>query len=186
MRKLSAILLICVLLMNWFGYRVIATYCANRTILKLQVDLDNNQYNEADLVTFKIPTHLTYYSNNPDFERVDGEIQLNGITYQYVSKRLYNDSVEFRCIYNPEKRQIEQIKESFINLAFEQHQVPLNTKHNSVPSGLVKDLISEYFDNRDTFLFPIFNCPANFLNSTVNYYLPTCHIPVAEQPPDLV
>jgi hypothetical protein len=31
---------------------------------------------------------------------VDGQIDVNGVPYQYVKRRIYNDSIEFLCIPN--------------------------------------------------------------------------------------
>jgi len=63
--------------------------------------LDSRQYNESQLISIKIPaTHLGYYIGSSTFERVDGQIEINGVICQYVERRLYMDSLELLCIPN--------------------------------------------------------------------------------------
>ncbi len=63
--------------------------------------LDREQYDELQLISIKIPvSHLSYYNSSPNFERVDGQIEVNGVICQYVKRRLYNDSLELLCIPN--------------------------------------------------------------------------------------
>ena len=73
----------------------------DRADLQLQSQLDLRHYDESQLITIKMPaTHLAYYNNSALFERVDGQIEINGIPHQYVKRRIYNDSIELLCIPN--------------------------------------------------------------------------------------
>lgn len=68
---------------------------------RLEAQLDRRHYDESQLISIKVPvTHLSYYNNSAVFERVDGQIEINGIPYQYVKRRIYNDSLELLCIPN--------------------------------------------------------------------------------------
>jgi hypothetical protein len=90
-----------ILLFNWFGYRVLNTLMQDRSNLQLRSQLDLRHYDETQLVSIKLPaTQLSYYNNSAVFERVDGQIEINGIPYQYVKRRIYNDSIELLCIPN--------------------------------------------------------------------------------------
>ena len=73
----------------------------DRANLQLQSQLDLRHYDESQLISIKLPaTHLAYYNNSARFERVDGRIDINGVPYQYVKRRIYNDSIELFCIPN--------------------------------------------------------------------------------------
>src|SRR5580698_3798791 len=90
-----------ILLFNWFGYRVLNDLMQDRSNLQLQSQLDLRHYDESQLITIKLPAaHLSYFNNSAVFERVDGQIEINGIPYQYVKRRIYNDSLELLCIPN--------------------------------------------------------------------------------------
>ena len=67
----------------------------------MQSQVDRRHYDESQLVEIKLPlTYISYYNNSAAFERVDGQIEINGIPYQYVERRIYNDSLELLCIPN--------------------------------------------------------------------------------------
>lgn len=101
MKTAAAILLLGILLFNWFGYRALNNFMQDRSNLQLQSQLDLRHYDETQLISIKLPaTHLAYYNNSPVFERVDGQIEINGVPCQYVKRRIYNDSIELMCIPN--------------------------------------------------------------------------------------
>ena len=101
MKTAAAILLSGILLYNWFGCRVLNDFLQDRADLQLQSQLDLRHYDESRLISIKLPaTRLAYYNNSALFERVDGRIEINGIPYQYVKRRIYNDSIELLCIPN--------------------------------------------------------------------------------------
>jgi hypothetical protein len=89
----------------------------NQNNARLEAQLDNEEYNESELITLKIPaTHLSYYNNSSAFERVDGQIEINGIAYKYVKRRLYNDSVELLCIPNMESMHLQNARDDFFKI----------------------------------------------------------------------
>jgi hypothetical protein len=101
LKLLAAILLGGILLFNWVGYRVLNNFMQDKASRRLEAQLDRRHYDESQLITIKVPvTHLSYYNNSAVFERVDGQIEINGIPYQYVQCRIFNDSLELLCIPN--------------------------------------------------------------------------------------
>ena len=76
---------------------------ANR---RLEARLDRQQSDDPSsddpsLVTIKVPlTHLAYYNSSSAFERANGEIEVNGVPYRYVKRRICNDTLEMQCIPN--------------------------------------------------------------------------------------
>lgn len=84
---------------------------------RLETRIDHRQYDESQLLSIKIPiTHLSYYNNSVSFERVDGQIELNGIPYQYVQRRIYNDSLELLCIPNQVALQLRMSRDEYFKL----------------------------------------------------------------------
>jgi hypothetical protein len=93
-----------ILLFNWLGYRLLTNILEERASLRLEARLDRQQYDESQLISIKVPvTHLAYYNTSAGFERTNGTIEVNGIPYNYVKCRLYNDSLEMLCIPNAVK-----------------------------------------------------------------------------------
>jgi hypothetical protein len=88
-----------ILLFNWFGYRLLIGYWQEKTQSELEAKLDVSDYDESQLITVKVPvTHLSYYNTSPVFERVNGSIEIGGMQYKYVKRRLYKDSLELLCL----------------------------------------------------------------------------------------
>ncbi|HCL82450.1 MAG TPA: hypothetical protein DIC22_00680, partial [Chitinophagaceae bacterium] len=92
-------------------------YLENRATKQQQVKLDNHNYDESELVTLKVPAeHLAYHNVSMQFERVDGQIEIGGLQYSYVKRRLFNDSIEMVCIPNPAAMNLKSVKNDFIKL----------------------------------------------------------------------
>ena len=85
---------------NLVGYRLLFTYQENRAQAQMIDKLDNNIYNKASLTEVKIALHLPYATNDKEFERYDGSIVLNGVTYNYVERKIANDTLVLHCIPN--------------------------------------------------------------------------------------
>ena len=99
MKRIAAILLICVLLFNWIGYQFYTAFMEQRADETLIASLDENSYSESDLISIKVPAvHLSSYVNDKEFVRVDGKIEIEGVQYNYVKRRFANDSLELMCI----------------------------------------------------------------------------------------
>jgi hypothetical protein len=101
-------------LFNWFGYQVISSILEYRAETRLERQLDRDAYNPLALVTIKVPvTHLSYYTNSLQFDRVDGQIEMNGVEYNYVKLRLFRDSVELVCIPNDARAKYKETRNDF-------------------------------------------------------------------------
>ena len=98
MKKIAAIFLLALHLYNWFGYRLLTAFLENEANVQMEASLDKGTYDPAALVAIKVPiTQLAYYINSKEFERVDGEIDIGMVKYNYVKKRIYNDSIGPLC-----------------------------------------------------------------------------------------
>lgn len=134
MRRLTAILLILLFLFNLGGYRALLQYWEVREASKMEVKLDRQQYDEKDLVEVKIPIHLPYHSNWNDFERYDGEIDIDGVHYRYVKRKIYNDSLVLLCIPDKIKIRINTARDEFFSLVNDLQKDAGNAK--SSPASL--------------------------------------------------
>lgn len=137
------------MLFNAFGYRMVANYFDQKASEHLVRLIDENNYDELDLVSMKTPINLPYYSNNPKFERVDGEMEIDGVVYQYVERRVYNDSLEIRILPNQDRLHIKNAKESFDKLASDFDQKLTNKKPVPVNKAIEKPIIFDYFDQKN-------------------------------------
>jgi len=98
---------------------------------RLENRLDQQQYDEHQLITIKIPvTNLAYYNNSATFERATGDIEIGGTPYRYVKRRIFNDSLEMLCIPNLAALKLHELARTYFNLVNDIGQGP---KHDSHP-----------------------------------------------------
>jgi hypothetical protein len=176
-----------ILCFNWFGYRLMTSWLEDRADRQLESRLDADNYDESQLLSIKVPsTHLSYYNSSRQFERVDGQIEIGGVAYKYVKRRLYNDSVELLCIPNHASMQLQTAKNDFFKLV---NDLQLNGqgKKAGSHSNVSKNLSSvEYFATDDLFVFGnlyFTSLPTADLQAAA---LPFSYFLAAEQPPDLL
>ncbi|MEJ7587778.1 MAG: hypothetical protein WKI04_09490 [Ferruginibacter sp.] len=184
MKRLSAILLLGIFSFNLFGYKLIASFLENRENEKMELALDQNNYSDDQLISFKQPTNLPYYQNSKTFQRIDGEIEIDGIHYKYVKSRIYNDSLELLCIPNTGKMKIQAAKADFSKLVADFQQTDSKKKSPS-DSKSFKKAIGDFEENQsDLAVNPENNTAAFFI---YNNFLVTNHFTLSvEQPPDNV
>ena len=64
--------------------------------------LDLEDYNEAEMITVKIPISVPYASDSEEFERVDGLFEHKGEFYRLVKQRLFLDTLYVVCVKDQE------------------------------------------------------------------------------------
>lgn len=108
MRKIAAILLLMLFVFNTIGYKLWFTIAMQNADTRLEAALDKNNFNEQDLFTLKIPINLPYQNSWASFERINGEITVDGETYMYVQRKVVNDTLFLQCIRHTEKINLQQ------------------------------------------------------------------------------
>jgi hypothetical protein len=76
----------------------------------LEKQVDKNNYSEGDLITIKTKLNLPYYTSSAQFERVYGSINIDGTNYQYVKRRIQNDTLELLCLPNKTNTNLQSVK----------------------------------------------------------------------------
>ncbi|MET0637433.1 MAG: hypothetical protein ABWZ25_15485 [Chitinophagaceae bacterium] len=110
MKRPIAILLIAIHAFNFAGYTLVFDILIKRSDSQLVARLDKSNYDERNLVEVKIPLNLPYLLSSTAYERCDGSIEHQGIIYNYVKRRVFNDTLSVLCIPNQQKTSI--LKES--------------------------------------------------------------------------
>lgn len=108
--------------------------------------LDNNSYDESQLIELKIPVSVPYQTSWASFERYDGEINLNGTSYKYVKRKLSNDTLFLMCIPNTKKMRLETAKNDFFKNSNDLAQND-NSKNSDNTKSATKNLQNVYDDS---------------------------------------
>jgi hypothetical protein len=143
--------------------------------------LDENRYNESDLVQLKYALNVPYIINDVSYERCDGQIELNGIQYNYVKRMVKNDTLYLYCIPNNQKTELNNTKNQFAK------QNSDNPSSKTTGQSVLKkvNFFSDYNLDASLFNFNIFQSSSDkniaFDNLTILKGFTTKHL----QPPDL-
>ncbi len=132
------------LIFNLFGYRIWFCYQQQRSNQQLTASLDKTEYNDKDLITIKVPLSLPFFTNWPEFERYDGSIEVEGQHYNYVKRKVYNDTLILLCIPNNERTRLANAKTEFEKFAAEGRPA---TGNKAPGSFVLKSLITDYRQN---------------------------------------
>ena len=109
---------------------------------QLSAQIDNNDYDDATLISIKTPLTLPYYTNSETYERVDGVISIDGEYYNYVKRRVFNDSLELLCLPNATKAKLDKVEAAFSKSASESAPVEKNSK-----KLVVKNVVLEFCEH---------------------------------------
>jgi hypothetical protein len=151
LKKIAAILLLLILLFNWGGYRLFSHFLQHRANLQLQTKLDENDYDEKELIEIKVPLHLPYQLNWKSFERFDGQINVDGKHYKYVKRKVYNDSLVLLCLPNEKKQNLEKAKDDYFKVVNDIE--PDAQKKSDGGNVSFKNVLSEYFVEQPLWLY---------------------------------
>jgi hypothetical protein len=184
LKRLAAILLMGVLFFNWYGFQLLTNYWQDRAERKLEASLDRNNYDESALISFKIPlTSLSYYNSAPGYERVNGQIDINGVRYQYVKRRIFGDTLEVLCLPNLTSMKLRTASNDFfrqVNDLQQQNQGKKNSNHST------KDNSKDYRPASTGVVVP--DALAQAVVKATSLYalsrLPSVYTPTADNPPE--
>ncbi len=175
-----------ILLFNLVGYRFVADYMQQKSDAQLEARLDANNYDEAQLIELKIPVHLPYQTSWSAYERYDGEVEIDGITYKYVKRKLSNDTLYLKCIPNTKKMNLQTAKNDFFKNNNDLAQNNNAKKSDNSKSTAAKQPVSEY--DVHSFLYNAnlsYSARQSFGPELVENIIGSAHIS-PEQPPDFL
>jgi hypothetical protein len=173
-----------VLFFNWYGYQLLSDYWQNCAERRLEASLDQNNYDESALISFKIPiTSLAYYNNCSGYERMDGQIEIGGVRYQYVKRRIYGDSLEVLCLPNLTSMKLRTVSNDFFRQVNDLQQQTQGKKNSAHP---VNNLSKDYRPAVTSVAVP--DAFAKVVMRVTNLYassrLPSIYARIAENPPE--
>ena len=164
MKKIASILLLGLLLFNCCGYRWVINIVQQQADTKLEAKLDRNEYDESQLIEIRVAVNMPYQTDWADFERYDGEIEVNGIHYKYVKRKVQDGQLVLKCIPNQTRQRLESAKDDLFKITNDIQQDNAAKKSGAPNSILVKNVLSDY-DNLQQL-----NIPALYAAVSVQSY----------------
>ena len=187
LKKIASIFLIALFLFNLFGYTFVFDYMQLKTNDRLELSLDNHQYDDSKLIEFKVPMNLPYQTRWSDYQRCDGEIEVDGILYKYVKRKVANDTLYVMCIPNTKVMHLETVKNDLIGLSNGLIQNGNSQLPDSLSTNSLKQLQSAY----DDYLFAYHLLAPSQIGQSFLLIRNSCSLIFSprtspEQPPDIL
>lgn len=143
LKLIFSILLLSVLVFNWVGYRLVLGVMENNADEALEQKIYNSEYDEASLIEIKVPLDAPYLSDYfSEFDRYVGELELNGVHYKYVKRKIINGELVLFCLPNKAKTDLQNSRQAFFNLVNDLQHSQTKEKHSSTPT--IKGVAIEY------------------------------------------
>lgn len=184
MRKTAAISLICLLLFNWYGYRFVTNYLQKKADRQLEGRIDVNDYNESQLIEIRVALDMPYQTNQSDYERHYGEIEINGNIYTYVKRKVEDGYLVLKCIPNTAKQDIRNADNILFTANNGLDQEHNNDKSNSPLNNLFKSIFSDYDDCLQNYNLKVLADKDNKPLNIITCFFNSITLPVSEQPPE--
>ena len=181
MKRFASILFLTIVLFNLYGYHIVISYFQTQDERSLEARLDKNQYSENDLIYIKLPLNLPYYNSSSNFERVNGAINVSGIEYKYVKRRVYNDTIELACIPNFNSQKFESVKDEFFKLSND-----WQSSHQGKKSITVQNFTFEYCNKLPHYSLCQLDEQEKSFGAAPPASLISCYKSVLEQPPETI
>jgi hypothetical protein len=168
------------------GYRFILDHFEQRAEANLVSKLDQSDYDESQLIEVKVPISLPYQVDWKDFERYDGEIEINGVHYNYVKRKVQNDSLVLLCIPNTDKMKIYNAREEFFSLVNNLQQNNSDGKFPPSKPNIVKSITSDCTKQPDDLSFSSPSGPEDIKGCFNEHLAVSNFLPSPEKPPETI
>lgn len=161
-------------------------YGQQQSDVQLEASLDKNLYNEAELVTIKVPLSLPYQNDQKEFERVNGEISFNGKIYKYVKRKIAEGNLVLMCLPDYNQMRLKKEKEDFYKDVNNLSQGTGSKKQENSKGNSFKNLLSEYDQVHYKCTAALFGSHLSHTFLNHNYILSAATHSSPEQPPELI
>lgn len=165
LKRGASILLLLLLAFNWVGYRLLTSLWENNADLALETKIENSDYDESSLFEIRVPLNAPYLTGtNTDFERYDGELELQGIHYKYVKRKIENGELVLLCLPNKSKNEIQNSRAEFFKLV---NDLNNTQSKNKTGNSSFKSVTTEYKKENNS--WSISSIPLMYLTHTAAY-----------------
>jgi hypothetical protein len=164
------------------GYRFVFAVLEKNATQSTEAVIDAGHFTEANLVEIKIPLHMPYYADK-DYEVAYGETVINGTHYNYVKRKIVNNTLYLLCLPNTGKTKLVMAKtaiEKNNSMAGNENPVQSNKQASVIKLLQAEFLVTECQlpANHPILLFSIF--PAIPNSRAGNLFIPQ----TPAQPPE--
>jgi hypothetical protein len=154
-------------------------YMQQKSAALLESKLDREQYKDEDLISIKAATNLPYYTNSKSYERAYGSVEINGVEYEYVKRRVYQDTLELLCIPNKAKTHLQTAKNEFFKISAD-----LSSSQQQKKTTSLKISLPDFYQDIQSFSLNAFSTNTSTYFSFNTAFIKADYSSRTEQPPD--
>ncbi len=181
MKKYFAILLLTIHAFNLGGYTLLFGFLQQQNNISTTRQIENGDYSDKDLILVKVPMSLPYGTNWKEYERYDGEIEWGGTHYNYVKRKLQNDTLYVLCLPNETQTKLQNAKKQYSN-----HVNDMPTQKKADPVVKKSSLSGDYVQNEITHAYFGIPHPEQYFYFGFSSSLLSAYIHCIIQPPDAI
>ena len=142
-KRLTALFLALLFLFNLAGYRLFFHYLQEKADGRYEQLLDRNAADESGMITLKVDLDMPYLAQNTTFERVNGEIDVDGVIYKYVKRKIHNGQLVLLCLPDQKKTRLKSASNDYFN--YTNNLASNNDANQSAPKvAFEKSVTSDY------------------------------------------
>lgn len=184
MKRFASILLLAILCFNWFGYQLLTRLLENQANTQLEARLDQDDYDESLLIEMRVDLTMPYQTSSSEFERIDGEIEINGIHYKYVKRKVEDGQLVLLCLPNEGKMRLQSARDDFYRLVNDlQHQT--QNKKSESTHAVSFNIGTEYCQEKNEWsMAPVTNLRLPYSSGNASFKT-AAHQLIPEQPPEI-
>jgi len=141
MKRLGALLLLLIFVLNVFGYYGLFMGARFQAGKEIEAGFDVDNYQGSPEITFRVPVTLPYASDVGQYKRVDGEFDFHGEVYRLVKQKFEKDALFIVCVKDTRSKKIDRALEDYVKTFTD---APSGEKNHSKTSanGIDKDYLS--------------------------------------------
>jgi len=183
LKQALSILLLVVAMLNLGGYGLFMACMEQRANEKMELALDENNYDSSTLISIKVPVkNLPYYTNSAQFQRQDGKIEVDGVTYNFVKQRIYRDTLEMLCIPNSSATRFCKARNDFYKLSNDLENASKKGKAAASPFKYFSPItcLEKKFHDEG-----VYHDPLSITSTHPLFFLPSYYATPIDNPPEV-
>lgn len=132
---------------------MLSGFMEHKADLAFEKKIDNSDYNESNLIEIRVPLNAPYLTeNSTEYERVEGELEIQGKVYKYVKRKVENGDLVLQCLPNETKTRLKNSRVDFFRLV---NDLNHSSQHSNKNTSSFKSFTPEYKQENNCWVIPV-------------------------------
>lgn len=150
LNKIFAIIILSLHFFNIGGYELLFRFQQQKNSKQTSQKIEKGNYSNAELVLLKVPVAVPYSTEQSEYEQYDGEIEWGGAHYNYVKRKIQNDTLYLLCLPNERLTKLRKAQHTYADKV---NDFPSSSQKNN--DGTIKKIISSGEYDQVNYLYSV-------------------------------